>query len=202
MGNIKFDENGLIPAVVQDHKSLEVIMVAYMDKKSIEKTIETGLTWFYSRSRKKYWQKGEISGNIQVVKEIKYDCDRDTLLVTVEQQGVGCHTGEYSCFHNEFYKIDADSALDQINKLFSVIEQRKKDLPDDSYTAKLIKGGLDKIIEKIREESSEVIEAAQIKEKPDLVWEIADLIYHVAVLAVYKGITLDDINSELERRTP
>lgn len=204
MENIKFDNDGLIPVVVQDYKSLDVIMVACMDKKSIEKTIKTGLTWFYSRSRKKYWQKGETSGNIQVVKEVKYDCDRDTLLVLVEQKGVGCHTGEYSCFHNDFFKADdftAISALNQINKLFLTIEQRKKELPDNSYTAKLMENGLDKILEKVKEESGEVAEAATIKEKPDLIWEIADLIYHLAVLAVYKDISLEDINSELKKRS-
>lgn len=210
MIDLKFDDKGLIPAVVQDIKSGSVVMVAYMDKEALKRTQETGLTWFYSRSRNKYWQKGETSGNIQRVKEIRYDCDLDCLLVLINQKGVGCHTGQKSCFHNILdpnetqpshlprstqSKISVNSNI--FNELFNVIENRKKNLPENSYTAKLFKEGLDKIISKVEEESDEVIEAAREKSKKDLTWEAADLIYHLFVLLADKDITFEDLNSEL-----
>lgn len=213
MIDLKFDDKGLIPAVVQDINSGSVVMVAYMDKKALKRTQETGLTWFYSRSRKKYWQKGETSGNIQRVKEIRYDCDLDCLLVLINQEGVGCHTGQKSCFHNildsngnqpsplpEIVKSVKTVKSNIFNELFTVIESRKKYLPENSYTAKLFKEGLDKIISKVEEESAEVTEAAREKSKKDLTWESADLIYHLFVLLAEKDITIEDLQDELSRR--
>lgn len=210
MIDLKFDDKGLIPAVVQDIKSGSVVMVAYMDKEALKRTQETGLTWFYSRSRRKYWQKGETSGNIQMVKEIRYDCDLDCLLVLINQKGVGCHTGQKSCFHNildsngnqpaSIPEFASSVKPDVFNELFTVIENRKKRLPENSYTAKLFKEGLDKIISKVEEESDEVVEAAREKSKKDLTWEAADLIYHLFVLLADKDITFEDLNSELVRR--
>lgn len=206
MVTLKFDDKGFIPAVIQDIESGNVIMVAYMDKEALKRTQETGFTWFYSRSRQKYWQKGETSGNIQRVKEIRYDCDLDCLLVLVNQEGVGCHTGQRSCFHNILDSDSSDQSLPVIGKsnifkeLFAVIESRKKDLPENSYTAKLFKEGMDKIISKVEEESAEVIEAAREKNKKDLTWEAADLIYHLFVLLAEKDITIEDLRDELSRR--
>lgn len=210
MIDLKFDDKGLIPAVVQDINSGSVVMVAYMDKEALNRTQETGLTWFYSRSRKKYWQKGETSGNIQRVKEIRYDCDLDCLLVLINQEGVGCHTGQKSCFHNildsngnqpvSIPEFASSVKPDIFDELFTVIENRKKHLPENSYTAKLFKEGLDKIISKVEEESDEVIEAAREKSKKDLTWEAADLIYHLFVLLADKNITYEDLSAELARR--
>lgn len=177
-------------------------MVAYMNKESLQRTIDSGLTWFWSRSRKTYWQKGETSGNIQKVKSIAYDCDGDCLLVQVEQTGVGCHTGQATCFHNNLIgEKTSGASKNQIAKLMQVISQRKKDRPQGSYTTKLMDEGLNLINAKIKEESDEVIEAALIKDKSELIWEISDLLYHLLALAAYKEVTIDDINQELAGRS-
>ncbi len=199
----KFDEKGLIPAIVQDYRTSEVLMLAYMNKESIEKTLETGRTWFWSRSRQQYWCKGETSGNVQYVKEIKYDCDADTLLVLVEQVGVACHTGARSCFYRSIVgsrESGVGSLPAVFNELYRVILDRKKNMPEGSYTAKLFKEGQDKILAKIEEESAEVIDAAKNKDNSEVVWETADLLYHLLVLLVDKGISLEEIAGELEKR--
>lgn len=206
MVNLKFDEKGLIPAVVQDAASGDVIMVAYMNQDSIDKTMKTGLTWFYSRSRQKYWQKGETSGNIQKVQEIRYDCDVDCLLVIVDQVGVGCHTGQRSCFHEALYPERETTPTASIagesvfNELFKLIKARKSELPEGSYTTSLFKEGLEKIISKVEEESAEVVEAARENVKDNIVWEAADLIYHLFVLLADRDITLKEVEQELSRR--
>lgn len=203
----------LIPAIVQDYKTGEVLMLAYMNEESLKKTLETGTTWFWSRSRRKYWNKGETSGNKQIVKELRYDCDEDTYLVLVEQVGgVACHTGNRSCFYRLMFtaqgfedqpfapKTGKPGASQIFDELFSVIEQRRADMPAGSYTAELFRGGLEKIIDKVEEESAEVIEAAREKVDSEIVWESGDLIYHLFVLLAYKGITLDQVAKELEGR--
>ncbi len=201
----KFDEKGLIPAIVQDYRTDEVLMLAYMNKESIKKTLETGRTWFWSRSRKQYWCKGETSGNVQHVKEIKYDCDADTLLVLVEQVGVACHTGERSCFYRSIATSHQPPATREklwiiLDELYEVIGQRKKDVPKGSYTAELFEEGQDKILAKIEEESAEVIDAAKNKDNSEVIWETADLLYHLLVLLVNKGISLEEVAGELEKR--
>lgn len=201
----KFDEKGLIPAIVQDYRTGEVLMLAYMNKESMKKTLETGRTWFWSRSRQQYWCKGETSGNVQYVKEIKYDCDADTLLILVEQVGVACHTGERSCFYRSIAISRQPSAIREklwiiLEQLYQVILDRKEKMPEGSYTTELFKEGLDKILAKIEEESDEVIDAAKNKENSEVVWETADLLYHLLVLLADKGISLEEIAGELEKR--
>ncbi len=206
--NNKKDE--LIPAIIQDHKTGEVLMLAYMNDESLKRTIDTGTTWFWSRSRQKYWNKGESSGNTQIVKELLYDCDEDTYLILVEQVGgIACHTGNRSCFYQSMFKADdhekepftpMNKGNDIFSSLFEVIENRKKEMPKGSYTASLFKEGVDKICEKIEEESAEVVEAAKIKDNDEVVWEASDLIYHLFTLLSQKGLTLNDIEIELSKR--
>lgn len=198
--HLKFDEKGLIPAVVQDVRTKDVLMVAYMNKEALQKTVKTNETWFYSRSRQKLWHKGEISGNIQKVKEIKYDCDGDTLLVLVEQKGVACHTGKYSCFFNDILKGNPTPGFGIINKLRSVIKDRKEKRPEGSYTAYLFDEGLDKILKKVGEEASEVIIASKNEDRNQLIYEIVDLLYHMLVLMEQKEIKTEEILAELQRR--
>jgi phosphoribosyl-AMP cyclohydrolase / phosphoribosyl-ATP pyrophosphohydrolase len=209
----------LIPAIVQDHNTGEVLMFAYMSKDSLEKSIKTGITWFWSRSRKKIWNKGETSGNIQEIKEIKYDCDNDTLLIKVDQTGNACHTGKRSCFYNElklrgsssdidikklnFMEYNPENIFSSLNvlyELYDVIISRIKEKSDNSYTYSLHKKGLDEIIKKIGEESTEVILASKHQTKKKVIYEMADLIYHLIVLMAEKKIKPDDIFSELESR--
>ncbi|RJQ33007.1 MAG: bifunctional phosphoribosyl-AMP cyclohydrolase/phosphoribosyl-ATP diphosphatase HisIE [Actinobacteria bacterium] len=210
INNLKFDKDGLIPAIVQDYKTKDVLMMAYMNKEALEKTLESGKAWFFSRSRGKLWLKGETSGNYQLVKDILYDCDNDTLLIMAKPKGPACHTGERTCFHRELKKgvlgseeiTELTSAVDGsvIEQLYSVILQRKKDKPEGSYTAKLLAEGLDKILAKVDEESEEVIEAAMIKENKEVIWEVADLLYHLLVLLAEKDISFDEVENELRRR--
>lgn len=210
----------LIPAIIQDHRTNEVLMLAYMSKESLKKSIETGTTWFWSRSRKKLWNKGETSGNTQTIKEIKYDCDGDTLLVKVEQKGNACHTGNISCFFNEidfknktpiqkdFKNLKgslkdyskAPSNADILYELYDVVVSRIKEKASNSYTYSLHKKGLDEIIKKIGEESVEIMLSSKHQTKGKTVYEIADLIYHLIVLIVEKKIKLDNIFKELKSR--
>ena len=201
---LKFDEKGLIPAVVQDVDTKEVLMVAYMNQESLDLTIQTGETTFYSRSRQKLWHKGETSGNTQTVQEIYYDCDKDTLLILVEPAGPACHTGNISCFYRKLAeskeqkeRYDKDEI---INLLYNLIKSRKAELPEDSYTTYLFEEGIDKILKKIGEESSEVIIAAKNDPTQELVYETADLIYHLMVLLVEKDVNLEQIKDELSDR--
>lgn len=209
IGDLKFDENGLIPAVVQQEGTGEVLMVAYMNAESLAKTLETGYTWFWSRSRQKYWQKGESSGHVQRVREIRYDCDADTLLVTVDQVGAGaCHTGERSCFYRvlEGLQPASDAAPtpprigEVLDGLFGVLAQRKAELPEGSYTTKLLTGPQDSLLKKIAEESGEVIMAAKDADSEHLRYEIADLIYHLLVVMTREGLCLEDLAAELDSR--
>lgn len=207
IADLKYDEAGLIPAVVQQEGTGEVLMVAYMNAESLAKTLETGYTWFWSRSRQKYWQKGESSGNVQKVREIRYDCDADTLLVTVDQVGGGaCHTGERSCFYRvlegsqrpaETPPADIGEAL---SGLFAVLQQRKAELPEGSYTTRLLTGKQDSLLKKIAEEAGEVIMAAKDRDNDQLRYEIADLVYHLLVVMTREGLTLADLAAELDSR--
>ncbi|HAE91559.1 MAG TPA: bifunctional phosphoribosyl-AMP cyclohydrolase/phosphoribosyl-ATP pyrophosphatase [Tissierella sp.] len=193
---IRFDNNGLVPAVVQDIKTKDVLMLAYMSKESIKKTFEEKVVHYYSRSREKLWKKGETSGNIQRLKGFYYDCDKDSVLVEVEQVGAACHTGNHSCFFNKVLKEESQE-INIIERLYSLLKNRKENPKEGSYTNYLFKEGLDKILKKIGEESSEVIIGAKNKNKEELVYEISDLIYHILVLMVNEDIFIEDIKNEL-----
>ena len=195
---IKFDNRGLVPAIVQEIESKKVLMLAYMNKESIEKTFEEGIVHYYSRSREELWKKGETSGNIQRLRGFYYDCDKDSVLVLVEQVGVACHTGSYSCFFNEVLKIEEENKI--IEELYALLKDRKENPKEGSYTNYLFREGLDKILKKVGEEASEVIIGAKNNSKEELVYEISDLIYHLLVLMVNENIAIDDIKEELIRR--
>jgi len=199
---IRFDEQGLVPAIIQDAVSGNVLMLAYMNRESLQKTIETRKTWFFSRSRNQLWNKGETSGNFQSVKKMSYDCDGDSLLVEVEQTGPACHTGEKSCFYRELFKERDLLPInhDIINDLYERIVKRKQNPMEGSYTNYLFREGIDKILKKIGEETSEVIIGAKNNNKEELVYELSDLIYHSLVLMVQQNITIEDLKQELTRR--
>ena len=192
----KFGPDGLIPAVVQDARTREVLTVAYMNKDALQLTLERAETYFWSRSRQQLWHKGETSGNSQKVLKIGLDCDNDAVLVEVEPLGPACHTGSYSCF-------GVEPRLEGVlHELYSVIEARKEQRPEGSYTTYLFNSGLDKILKKVGEEATETIVAAKNSDSKCFVSETADLIYHLLVLLVERGVTLDEISRELkERRT-
>jgi len=200
IAELKFDENGLIPAVVQDAVSKEVLTVAYMNEESLKKTLETKETWFYSRSRQKLWHKGETSGNTQTVQEIRYDCDKDALVVLVIPNGPACHTGQYSCFSKESGGQVDGSRFDIINKLEAVIAEREAERPEGSYTTYLFEKGLDKILKKVGEEASEVIIAAKNRSHDELKWEAADLLFHLLVLLREQKLPLDEVLTVLKER--
>jgi phosphoribosyl-AMP cyclohydrolase / phosphoribosyl-ATP pyrophosphohydrolase len=196
--NLKFDQFGLIPAVVQDATSREVLTLAYMNSESLARTIETEQTWFWSRSRNELWHKGETSGNTQRVVEIIPDCDGDALVVLVEPAGPACHTGARSCFSNSnATSADLSGLLDQ---LYAVIKEREQLRPEDSYTTYLFNEGLDKILKKVGEESAETIVAAKNDSTSAFVSEVSDLLYHLLVLLVARGVSLDEVRTELARR--
>lgn len=201
--DLKFDENGLIPAVVQDAISKEVLTVAYMNKESLLKTIETKETWFFSRSRQQLWHKGETSGNTQTVKAIRYDCDCDALVVFVEPKGPACHTGEYTCFHKNLIgddnRTDSDR-FDILNKIEQIIAKRDMERPEGSYTTYLFEKGVDKILKKVGEEAAEVIIAAKNQSHEELKWEAADLIFHLFVLLREQKLPLDVVLQVLKER--
>lgn len=197
--NITFDANGLIPAIVQDKTTGNVLMLAYMNKEAITKTLETKETWFYSRSRKELWNKGATSGNRQQVKSISLDCDQDALLIEVIPKGPACHTGEESCFYQSVYAED-DTKRDIIHELREEIRHRKENPIEGSYTAYLFREGLDKILKKVGEEASEVIIGAKNKDKKELTSELADLTYHTLVLMEESQVSIEDIKKELLKR--
>jgi phosphoribosyl-ATP pyrophosphohydrolase/phosphoribosyl-AMP cyclohydrolase len=198
---LKFDEKGLLPAVVQDNSTGQVLMVAYMNEESIGKTLETGTTWFYSRSRKRLWNKGETSGNIQKVVSIDYDCDADTLLVKVDPAGPACHTGNTSCFYRRLYESETMEVQEDIlDRLERVIKERKEGGDENSYTRYLFNKGIDKILKKVGEESAEVIIAAKNEGTEELIYESADLIYHLMVLLEEKETNIKAVKRELARR--
>ena len=196
---LKFDEKGLIPAIVVDAVSKQVLTLAYMNRESLEITMEKGLTCFFSRSRQKLWLKGETSGNYQHVVSITADCDKDALTVVVEPDGPACHLGTKSCFTSPVYESEElhDFSLES---LMSLIEGRKTDKKEGSYTTYLFEKGIDKILKKVGEENTEVIIAAKANDKKETIYEIADLTYHVMVLMIEMGISLEDIHRELASR--
>ena len=206
---IKFDERGLVPAIVQDADTRQVLTLAYMNAESLKRTIETNETWFWSRSRASLWKKGETSGHTQRVIDILVDCDRDALTILVKPNGPACHTGEQSCFHNALQ--EAGSLPEKIagtkpdlgavlNDLYALVESRKRDKPEGSYTTYLFEQGLDKILKKVGEESSETIIAAKNQDRGVLAGEASDLLYHLIVLMVERGLTLEQISDELVNR--
>ena len=197
--NLKFDEKGLIPAVVVDYYTKQVLTVAYMNKESLQKTIDTKLTCFYSRSRQQLWLKGETSGNYQHVVSITTDCDNDALVVEVKKDGPACHTGSESCFTKPVF-VNEDEKEFAIDNLYKMLVGRKETMPEGSYTTYLFQKGLDKIFKKVGEECTEVIIGAKGGDKAETVYEICDLVYHVMVLMVEYGISLNEIRDELARR--
>ncbi len=199
ISKLKFDEKGLIPAVVQDFYTGEVLTVAYMNEESLKITLNEKTTCFFSRSRKVLWRKGETSGARQHVVSIKADCDFDALTVKVIKDGPACHTGRESCFFNDVYK-DPDKTDFSIDLLYNLIKDRRTNAKEGSYTSYLFDKGLDKILKKVGEECTEVIIGASKKSKEETVFEISDLSYHVLVLMAYMGITLDDVRKELSSR--
>jgi phosphoribosyl-ATP pyrophosphohydrolase/phosphoribosyl-AMP cyclohydrolase len=217
--DFKYNEQGLMPAVVQDVETKDILMLAYVNEESLKLSLEKGETVFYSRSRQELWHKGETSGNTQEIKEIYYDCDQDTLLFLVDPAGPACHTGETSCFYRKIAEdteakaaemnqkeigaqnIEADFAEEKvIDDLYQLILSRKKEMPEESYTTYLFEKGIDKILKKIGEESAEVIIAAKNEPKEELVYETSDLVYHMLVLLVERGITPAQIKKELFNR--
>jgi len=196
--NLKFDDLGLIPAIVQDAISREVLTLAYMNAESLARTIETNETWFWSRSRNQLWHKGETSGNIQRVVQLIADCDNDAIVVLVETAGAACHTGEVSCFHNPPNEHGTLSLL--LDQLYQLIQTREQTRPENSYTTYLFNQGIDKILKKVGEESAETIIAAKNDSVDPLVAEVSDLLYHLIVLLVARGVTLDQVRQELAMR--
>lgn len=196
---LKFDEKGLIPAVVVDAHSKKVLTVAYMNKESLKISIDKELTCFYSRSRDELWLKGETSGNYQHIVSITADCDKDALTVLVEKEGPACHTGTDSCFTNPVFRSE-NRAEFSMDGLYELLEGRKKDMPEGSYTTYLFQKGMDKILKKVGEESTEVIIAGKANDKKETVYEIADLAYHIMVMMVEMGISVDDVRKELASR--
>lgn len=196
--NIKFNGHGLVPCVVQDVYTREVLMLAYMNEESLKKTLETGETWFFSRSRNELWNKGATSGHKQTVKKLSYDCDGDTLLAEVEQIGAACHTGAKSCFYTTMF--ESEEKVFEIGKLFDLIKERKANPVEGSYTNYLFDKGIDKILKKVGEESAEVIIAAKNPDLTELQYELSDLVYHSMVLMVERGLELKDIANELKKR--
>jgi len=203
---IRFDERGLIPAIVQDAATREVLTLAYMNRESLARTLETKQTWFWSRSRSRLWHKGETSGNSQRVVDVRLDCDLDALTVLVVPSGPACHTGAESCFHNEIQSAraaDTGSMVDLgavLQNLYALIESRKRERPEGSYTTYLFDQGLDKILKKVGEESAETIIAAKNDNRDALVKESSDLLYHLVVLLVERGLSLGEVRDELVSR--
>jgi len=197
--SLKYDDKGLIPAVVVDSGSKKVLTVAYMNKESLAVSMERGLTCFWSRSRQELWLKGETSGNYQHIVSITADCDRDALVVEVVKDGPACHLGTDSCFNEVIYEGGTAPAF-QYENLMELLKGRKENPPAGSYTSYLFEKGVDKILKKVGEECTEVIIAAKDDDKPNTVYELADLAYHAMVLMVEMGISLDDLKAELASR--
>ena len=199
--NVKFDEKGLVPAIIQDAMTKEVLTLAYMNEESLAKTIETGETWFYSRSRQELWHKGATSGNTQTVVSMNYDCDKDALLVLVYPKGPACHTGAVSCFSERVMEGTSNLGDYQIlQSLEKVIINRERERPDGAYTTYLFEKGVDKILKKVGEEAAEVIIAAKNRDHEELRWEAADLLYHLQVLLVEQGLPFKEVLRSLEER--
>ena len=207
MNIVKFDNNGLVPVIAQDYHSKHIRMLAYMNKEALEKTLDTGNVYYYSRSRQKLWLKGEESGHFQYLKGMSVDCDGDTLLIQIEQVGgISCHTGNVSCFYRNVEITESKNVIKEISKdasflsnLEKVIKDRKQNPKEGSYTNYLFKEGLDKILKKVGEEAAETIIAAKNK-KEDVIYEVSDLVYHLTVLLADLDISWDEIKTELEKR--
>jgi phosphoribosyl-AMP cyclohydrolase / phosphoribosyl-ATP pyrophosphohydrolase len=197
---IRYDERGLVPAIVQDHLDGTVLMMAWMNRESLQKTIDSGETWFWSRSRQEFWHKGATSGHIQKVRGLRYDCDSDALLVTVEQLGdVACHTGERSCFHQVAEGKSAPPA-DTLTNLYGTIVERRDHPVAGSYTASLFAGGDNKILKKIGEEAAEVVMACKDDQAAEIAGEVADLFYHSLVALAHHGVDLRAVYAKLDER--
>ncbi|NEU75430.1 bifunctional phosphoribosyl-AMP cyclohydrolase/phosphoribosyl-ATP diphosphatase HisIE [Hassallia byssoidea VB512170] len=197
---IRYDDRGLVPAIVQDYLDGTVLMMAWMNQESLQKTLETGETWFWSRSRENLWHKGATSGHLQKIRSIRYDCDSDALLIGVEQLGdIACHTGERSCFHQVDGTITAPPA-DTLSQLFQVICDRRDNPSEDSYTCKLFAGGDNKILKKIGEESAEVVMACKDDEPDAIAGEVADLLYHTLVALAHHHVDLKAVYRQLQER--
>ena len=210
IADIKFDERGLVPAIVQDANSLQVLTLAYMNRESLERTLETNETWFWSRSRSSLWHKGETSGNKQQVVEVSLDCDHDALRILVVPAGPACHTGAQTCFHNQLppdsrnggRNKEQPTDLDEmLSGLYGLIELRNRERPEGSYTTYLFDQGLDKILKKVGEECAETIIAAKNDDRSALIKETSDLLYHLLVLLVDRGLTLEEVRDELFSRS-
>lgn len=196
---LKFDSNGLIPAIVVDAETKKVLTLAYMNKESLKISMEKELTCFYSRSRNELWLKGETSGNYQHIVSITADCDKDALTVLVKKDGPACHKGTDSCFTETIFESEGNSAF-SMDGLYNLLKDRKETLPEGSYTTYLFQKGIDKILKKIGEECTEVIIASKADDKKETVYEVADLAYHIMVMMVEMGISVDDIKKELASR--
>ena len=202
---LKYDDNGLIPCVVQDVQSREVLMLAYMNRESIAKTLESGQTWFWSRSRGELWNKGATSGHVQQVVKLAYDCDRDTLLCEVQQSGPACHTGSYTCFYETAPQYqNAERAPGHryaiLDELLTTIAERDAERPEGAYTTYLFEKGLEKILKKVGEESTEVVIAAMKGDREELTAEVGDVIYHLFVLLQEQKLSFDEVLRLLEAR--
>ncbi len=203
VADVKFDEKGLVPAIIQDAQSKEVLTLAYMNEEALTSTLEKGETVLYSRSRQELWHKGATSGNTQKVHSIRYDCDQDAVLVQVIPNGPACHKGDYSCFTEKVYGEESNPKEDRyafLGELQSVLAERKATLPEGSYTASLFQGGVDRIGKKIGEEASEVIIAAKNNDNEELKWETADLLFHTLLVLTEQGLPFDDVLAALESR--
>ena len=198
--NIKFDDKGLVTAVVQDANTKEVLTVAYMNKESLEKTMQSGETWFYSRSREELWHKGATSGNTQKVVSIKADCDKDALVVEVLPTGPACHNGTTSCFTEVIQENAKVGSVGIISKLAEVIKTRELEMPEGAYTTYLFDKGIDKICKKVGEEATEVVIGAKNRDTEEVKWEAADLIYHLLVLLQEQKVSVFDVLHVLEKR--
>ena len=197
---LKFDEKGLIPAIVQDNTSKRVLTLAYMNRESLEITLKEGTTCFWSRCRQELWRKGETSGNWQHVVKIIADCDRDALNVLVNKDGPACHMGTDSCFEYPLLEIEGADEAFSVQSLYEMLQGRKAEMPEGSYTSYLFDKGIDKILKKVGEESTEVIIASKAGDKNETVYEVADLMYHVMVMMVEMGISVDEVMNELASR--
>lgn len=196
-----YDQNGLIPAVVQDEKNGEVLMLAYMNKASLEKTLETKETWFYSRSRQELWHKGATSGNRQLVKRLSFDCDQDAILIQVEPMGPACHTGKRTCFHETAFE-EQTSIRTIVHEVVEEIKDRRDNPLEGSYTTYLFNEGIDKVLKKVGEESTEVVIGAKNRDKEELTNELADLTYHTLVLMELLDVSVEDVKGILRDRRP
>lgn len=197
--SVTYDENGLIPAIVQDARTGKVLMLAYMNEEALEKTIETKETWFYSRSRQELWHKGATSGNRQTVKRLSIDCDQDAILIEAEPLGPACHTGEESCFFETVYE-EEEPNREVVHEVIASIQNRRENPVEGSYTSYLFREGIDKVLKKVGEESSEVIIGAKNEDKEELTSELSDLVYHSLVLMEIAGVSVTDVKKELVKR--